>query len=404
MTETAPRHRRVHAVSDLITGLNGLLEDRVGRIWVRGEISSLSRPSSGHLYFSLGDSDARIRAALFRQSASRVPFELKDGLEVVVYADVSIYDKRGELQLIVRKIEPQGQGALQLAFEQLRARLGEEGLFDAEHKRPLPAFPRKVGVVTSPTSAAVRDVIEVSGLRSPSTPLLISPTRVQGEGAEHEIVAALEVVSHEPEVDVIVLARGGGSLEDLWCFNAEVLARAVFNCPVPVVTGVGHETDVTLVDWVADLRAPTPSAAAVAALPDADQLARDLEASWRRLVSAVRGVLSVREDSWSREREVLRRLAPSARLAAQRRRMLSARRALWRAGMRQAEIRRAQWSRSVVRLDSLSPLGVLARGYALVKRGPEGSLVRSAEDVAAGDRLEIRLAEGEIRAVVDEQD
>ena len=404
MTETAPRHRRVHAVSDLITGLNGLLEDRVGRIWVRGEISSLSRPSSGHLYFSLGDSDARIRAALFRQSASRVPFELKDGLEVVVYADVSIYDKRGELQLIVRKIEPQGQGALQLAFEQLRARLGEEGLFDAEHKRPLPAFPRKVGVVTSPTSAAVRDVIEVSGLRSPSTPLLISPTRVQGEGAEHEIVAALEAVSHEPEVDVIVLARGGGSLEDLWCFNAEVLARAVFNCPVPVVTGVGHETDVTLVDWVADLRAPTPSAAAVAALPDADQLARDLEASWRRLVSAVRGVLSVREDSWSREREVLRRLAPSARLAAQRRRMLSARRALWRAGMRQAEIRRAQWLRSVVRLDSLSPLGVLARGYALVKRGPEGSLVRSAEDVAAGDRLEIRLAEGEIRAVVDEQD
>ena len=257
MSEPSTRQRRVHAVSDLISGLNGLLEDRVGRIWVMGEISGLSRPSSGHLYFSLGDAHARIRAAFFRQAASRVPFELKDGLEVVVYADVSVYDKRGELQLIVRKLEPQGQGALQLAFEQLRARLGEEGLFAEEHKRTLPEFPRRVGVVTSPTSAAVRDVIEVSGLRSPSTPLLISPTRVQGEGAEHEIVAALEAVAQEPEVDVIVLARGGGSLEDLWCFNKEEVVRAVFESPVPVVTGVGHETDVTLVDLVADLRAPT---------------------------------------------------------------------------------------------------------------------------------------------------
>ncbi|MEE3328342.1 MAG: exodeoxyribonuclease VII large subunit [Myxococcota bacterium] len=401
---SSPKHRRVHAVSDLIRGLNGLLEDRVGRIWVMGEISGLSRPSSGHLYFSLGDADARIRAAFFRQAASRVPFELKDGLEVVVYADVSVYDKRGELQLVVRKLEPQGQGALQLAFEQLRARLGEEGLFEAEHKRPLPAFPRRVGVVTSPTSAAVRDVIEVSGLRSPSTPLLIAPTRVQGEGAEHEIVAALEAVSQEAEVDVIVLARGGGSLEDLWCFNSEALARAVFECPVPVVTGVGHETDVTLVDWVADLRAPTPSAATVAALPDGDQLVRDLGEHWRRLVAAMRALLGGRAEVWSREREVLRRLAPSARLAAQRRRMFSARRALFRAGLHQAEIRRAQLARTVARLDSLSPLGVLARGYALVRKEPEGTLLRRAEEVAVGDRLEIRLGDGEISAVVEGED
>ncbi|MFP6640984.1 MAG: exodeoxyribonuclease VII large subunit, partial [Myxococcota bacterium] len=225
-SSTAPR-RRVYAVSDLLSGLNSLLEDRVGRVWVAGEVSALSRPRSGHVYFTLADDRARIRAALFRGTAGKLPFELKDGLEVLVYADVSIYDERGDLQLVIRKLEPRGQGALQLAFEQLRRRLAEEGLFESARKRSLPAFPDRVGVVTSPTSAAVRDVIEVSGLRFPTTPLLISPTRVQGEGAEHELAAALEAVAAYPGVDVVLLVRGGGSLEDLSCFNSEVLARAV---------------------------------------------------------------------------------------------------------------------------------------------------------------------------------
>ena len=403
MTQVSSPHRRVHAVSDLLSGLNGLLEDRVGRIWVVGEISGLSRPSSGHIYFVLGDAHARIRAALFRQAASRLPFELKDGLEVVVYADVSIYDKRGELQLIVRKLEPQGQGALQLAFEQLRARLSEEGLFEEEHKRPLPAFPRRIGVVTSPTSAAVRDVIEVSGLRLASTPLLISPTRVQGEGAEHEIVKALQSVASETEIDVILLVRGGGSLEDLWCFNSEELARAVFDCPVPVVTGVGHETDITLVDWVSDLRAPTPSAAAAAVLPDRDQLSLGVAQSGKRLGLAIRSLLDARVQAWSREVEVLRRLAPLTRLAAQRRRMVSARTALMRAVVHQAELRRAQVARRVARLDSLSPLGVLGRGYALVRKEPDGTLLRSVDQVSVGDRVGIRLDEGEVRAVIEDK-
>ena len=403
MSQVSSPHRKVHAVSDLLSGLNGLLEDRVGRIWVVGEISGLSRPSSGHIYFVLGDAHARIRAALFRQAASRLPFELKDGLEVVVYADVSIYDKRGELQLIVRKLEPQGQGALQLAFEQLRARLSEEGLFEAEHKRPLPAFPRRIGVVTSATSAAVRDVIEVSGLRLASTPLLISPTRVQGDGAEHEIVTALQAVSSQAEIDVILLVRGGGSLEDLWCFNSEELARAVFDCPVPVVTGVGHETDITLVDWVSDLRAPTPSAAAAAVLPDRHQLSLDVAQSRKRLVLAMRSLLGTRVQAWSREREVLRRLAPLTRLAAQRRRMLSARRALLRAVVHQAELRRGQLARRVARLDSLSPLGVLGRGYALVRKEPDGTLLRRADQVSVGDRVGIRLGQGEVRAVIEDK-
>ena len=370
--------------------------------WARSVVSLDRVRVISTLYW--GDARARIRAALFRQAASRLPFELKDGLEVVVYADVSIYDKRGELQLIVRKLEPKGQGALQLAFEQLRARLSQEGLFEAEHKRPLPEFPRRIGVVTSATSAAVRDVIEVSGLRLPSTPLLISPTRVQGEGAEHEIVAALQAVSNQAEVDVVLLVRGGGSLEDLWCFNAEELARAVFDCPVPVVTGVGHETDITLVDLVSDLRAATPSAAAAAVLPDRDQLSLNVAQTGKRLVSAVRSLLGHRVQAWSREREVLRRLAPLTRLGTQRRRMLSARRALLRAVVHQSELRRANLARRVARLDSLSPLGVLARGYALVKKEPDGTLVRRAEEVAVGERVGIRLSEGEVSAVIDGKD
>ena len=219
--------RRFYRVSELLGGLNALLEERVGRVWVVGEIANLHRAASGHCYFTLKDDDGQMRAALFRRAAERIPFELENGLEVVAYAEVGIYTARGELQLVVHKVEPRGRGALQLAFEQLRGRLAEEGLFALERKRSLPEFPRRVGVVTSPTSAAVRDVIEVSGRRSPATALLISPTRVQGEGAEFEIVRALDAVARQPGVELVLLVRGGGSLEDLWAFNEEVVARAI---------------------------------------------------------------------------------------------------------------------------------------------------------------------------------
>ncbi|MAI79143.1 MAG: exodeoxyribonuclease VII large subunit [Deltaproteobacteria bacterium] len=400
----ASSRRRIHSVSDLIGGLNALLEDRVGRIWVMGEISGLSRPSSGHIYFTLGDERTRIRAAFFRGAAARVPFELKDGLEVVVYADVSIYDQRGELQLVVRKLEPRGQGSLQLAFEQLKEKLTAEGLFDVERKREVPTFPARVGVVTSATSAAVRDVFKVSGQRFPSMRLLLSPTRVQGEGAEHEIAAALDSVSRQPEVDVVLLVRGGGSLEDLWCFNTEVMVRAVSRCPVPVITGVGHETDLTLVDLAADVRAPTPSAAAARVLPDRDHLSHLVTQSSRRLLAGIRQQMRDRHEQWSRERDVLYRLAPSVRLAAQRRRTEAAQRALIQAGLHQSRLRRAELTRHVGLLDSLSPLAVLARGYALVQRDEGDQIVRKETDVSPGERISIRLSEGQIRAVVEESD
>ena len=237
----------------------------MGRVWVSGEISNLHEARSGHRYFTLKDDEGQLRAAFFRGAARTLRFDLEEGMEVRVYAEVSLYEARGDLQLIVREVEPVGQGALQRAFEQLKARLGAEGLFDEARKRPLPAIPRGVGIVTSETGAAVRDVVRVASDRFPGVPLRIVPTRVQGDGSEDEIAAALGDVADVPGIDVVLLVRGGGSLEDLWAFNTEVVVRAVVNCPLPVVSGVGHEVDFTLADAAADARAATPSAAAALA-------------------------------------------------------------------------------------------------------------------------------------------
>ena len=396
--------RRVFTVSELSGGLNALLEDRVGRVWVAGEISGLSRPRSGHLYFTLKDDRAQLDAALFRSAAARVPFSLEDGLEVLVYADVQIYSDRGRLQLVVKKIEPQGRGALQLAFEQLKARLAQEGLFEASRKRVLPRFPKRVAVVTSSAGAAVRDVIEVSGQRSPGTPLLIAPTRVQGEGAEHEIAAALDAVSRYDGVELVLLVRGGGSLEDLWCFNTEVVARAIVRCPVPVISGVGHETDVTIADGVADLRAATPSAAAMQGFPDRRVWLHTLEGDWRRLGRAIVAHRTRFERALAVERDGLRRASPRGRLASQRGRLQAAYRALQSGISRDRERRRARWSSLSGRLDGLSPLAVLGRGYALVRRVRDQRIVRAPTDVDRGENLSVRLGEGGlVVSVVDRE-
>ncbi|MDG2050779.1 MAG: exodeoxyribonuclease VII large subunit [Myxococcota bacterium] len=397
-------HRRVFSVSELSGGLNALLEDRVGRVWVAGEISGVSHPRSGHVYFTLKDGRSQLDAALFRQAASRIPFRLEDGLEVLVYADVQIYTGRGRLQLIVKKVEPQGRGALQLAFEQLKVRLSGEGLFDAARKQPIPRFPNRIAIVTSAAGAALRDVIEVSGQRSPATPLLIVPTRVQGDGAEEDIASALAAAGDVDDVDLVLLVRGGGSLEDLWCFNTERVARAVARCPVPVIAGVGHETDVTIADWVADARASTPSAAAMQGLPDRQACSGALERNWRRLERAIESRHAEFAQRLAREREALGQASPRARLVTQRTRWQSAHRRLLTGIDRNLERRRNRWSSLSARLDGLSPLSVLARGYALVRRVRDGGFVRAPIDAPRGEALVIRLAEGSIRVIVEDHD
>jgi exodeoxyribonuclease VII large subunit len=411
---------------------------------VSGEISNLFRAASGHVYFTLKDADGQLRAALFRNAARRVPFELEDGLEVLAYGDATVYEARGELQLVVRQLEPRGQGALQLALEQLRRRLEAEGLFDPERKRPLPERPRCVGVVTSARGAAFRDVLHVAKRRFPAARIVLSTTRVQGEGASDEIARALDRLVARDEVEVVLLVRGGGSLEDLWAFNEEPVVRAIVRSPVPVVSGVGHETDFTLADAAADARAATPSAAAALALPDRAALRDDLAARMERLVAAVRLELERTRARLERESDALKTLAPSARLAHRRTRLEAASRALWQQWTGGHWRRRARFARAAERLaasppdvarrrlrlaaatrslaaagrhdferragrvaelahelDLLSPLAVVARGYGLVRRAADGAVVREAGDAPPGERLALTVAQARLEAVVE---
>ncbi|MEM9177668.1 MAG: exodeoxyribonuclease VII large subunit [Myxococcota bacterium] len=390
------REQRLLGVGQLIRGLQGLLEQRVGRVFVVGEISNLHEARSGHAYFTLKDEEGQIRCALFRGAARNLRFELEEGLEVVAEAEVSIYPARGDLQLIVQSLEPRGVGALQLAFEQLRKRLEAAGFFDEARKRPLPDFPTRIGLVTSPTSAAVRDVLKVAGRRFPGTPILIAPTLVQGESAPEQVAAAIRRVAAAPDVDVVLVVRGGGSLEDLWAFNTEPVAHAIAECPVPVVAGVGHETDVTIADLVADVRAPTPSAAAMIALPDGEALARILDRDVRRLFGAMESELDAARHRVERLVEILNARSPQARVALARTREARARTAAVAAIRRRVDQHRRRVGELAARLDAMSPLAVLGRGYALARREADGRVVRRAADVAVGDALDLQLAEGRI--------
>jgi exodeoxyribonuclease VII large subunit len=392
--------RRLFTVSELVEGLRELLEEEIGRVLVAGEISNLRRAASGHAYFTLKDDGAQLRAALFRGDAARLPFEPEEGLAVVAEGTLSLYPARGELQLVVRRLEPRGRGALQLAFEQLRARLAAEGLFDPAAKRPLPAVPRRVGVVTSPSGAALHDVLRVAGERFPGVPLLLAPARVQGEGAEGEIAAALAALQDVPDVDVVLLVRGGGSLEDLWPFNTERVARALRASRVPVACGVGHEVDVTIACLAADAQAPTPSAAAALVVPDRRALSAALARDVRRLRAAALARVARGRLRLARAREALRVGAPAARLAAQAARLRTAARALSAAGRAACAGPRGRLAGCAGRLDALSPLAVLGRGYAIAWRAVDLAIVRRAADVAAGDPILVRVAEAELDAEV----
>ena len=261
--------RTIYTVTELNGSVRLLLSGHFGTVWVEGEISNLAQPTSGHLYFTLKDRDAQVRCALFRGSARFLTFRPANGMQVLARANVSLYEPRGEYQLTVDYLEEAGDGALRRAFDALKARLSAEGLFDAARKQPIPKPPRCLGVITSPTGAAVRDILTVLKRRFPALPVIVFPVKVQGEEAKHDIVRALALAGRSGLCDALILARGGGSLEDLWAFNEEIVARAIAACPLPVVSGVGHETDLTITDLVADLRSPTPSAAAEAVSPDA---------------------------------------------------------------------------------------------------------------------------------------
>lgn len=440
------RQQQIFTVTRLNSAVRMILEQDLGLVWLTGELSNLAMPSSGHWYFSLKDISAQVRCAMFKGNNRRVPFRPQDGMQVLVQARVSLYEPRGDYQLIIESMQPAGDGMLALRFEELKRRLGAEGLFDEGRKRPLPREPRAVGLVTSATGAALHDMLTVLGRRAPDLPVFIYPTQVQGSAAIGQIVAAIALANRRAEVDVLIVGRGGGSLEDLWCFNEEAVARAIAHSAIPVVSAVGHEVDVTISDFAADLRAPTPSAAAELVAPDRSARAQRLVHLKQRLVQAISrrqtaarhgfALLQKRLDHQDPKRRLEqqsqrldelsgrlqhllnlrlhqgeRRLAnlelrlqarsPEKLLAAGKRRHQLAQERLHTLMNKRQDLAAHRLAMLSARLDGISPLATLGRGYSIT-RTPNGEVIRRAAQVSPGQQLVTTLAEGSLRVRVEE--
>ncbi|UCG13600.1 MAG: exodeoxyribonuclease VII large subunit [Deltaproteobacteria bacterium] len=435
--------RRIYSVSELTREIRGLLEDHFPFIWVEGEISNFRVPASGHYYFVLKDAQSQVRCVMFRSQQRWMRFEPEDGLHVLCQARVTVYEPRGEYQLLVDAMEPRGIGALQLAYEQLKHRLDAEGLFDPEHKKPIPFLTQRLGVVTSATGAAIRDIIRLVRRRYSNLEIYLYPVRVQGEGAAEEIAEGIETFNAEFPVDALIVGRGGGSWEDLWAFNEERVVRAIFASRIPVISAVGHEIDTTLADLVADVRAPTPSAAAELVAQHKEALEGHLDDSYQRLQGRARQTLTLAGERLLNTRQRLRH--PAARLADLRLRLdehtqrleLGSRRALSAERQRFLRVgdqllhlsperrvgdfrvslnrcsrdlglftrqtlkkKRQNLERVFVQLDGLSPLSILARGYSITTTLPEGEVVRAARQVGKDDTVRVRLYEGSLHCKV----
>ncbi len=386
----------IYSVTEALYYLKIMLEcdERMSDLWLQGEVSGCSRPSSGHYFFNLKDGSGQLPCVLFKTNALRQTHLPSDGSSFVMHGRLDIYEATGKLQFYVDLVQPDGLGRLHLEFEALKQRLNEEGLFAPERKRPLPERPRVIGVVTSATAAALQDILNVLSRRYPLAQVVLSPTQVQGEAAPSQIVAALQALNRRSDVDVIIVARGGGSLEDLWAFNDERVARAVFVSRIPVVTGVGHETDFTIVDYVADLRAPTPSAAAELVVPNIADLRDELTSLTDRIYTLLQNSL---DDYRSQLEETNRRLdrgSPITRIASLRLRLydLSERRTLQLRHL--IKLRRAELNGELSRLKVLNPQQILERGYAVVSRETDGAVVSSVGQVQVEDRLQVRVKDG----------
>lgn len=434
----------IFTVSRLNQTVRSLLEREMGQVWITGEISNFTQPASGHWYFTLKDDTAQVRGAMFRNSNRRVTFRPQHGQQVLVRASVTLYDPRGDYQIIVESMQPAGEGLLQQKYEQLKAALSAEGLFDQQFKKSLPEPAHCIGVITSKTGAALHDILHVLKRRDPSLPVVIYPTAVQGDDAPGQIVRAIELANARQECDVLIVGRGGGSLEDLWSFNDERVARAIFASRIPVVSAVGHETDVTIADFVADLRAPTPSAAAEIISRNQTELLRQIQSSQQRLEMAMDFFIANRTRRFTQLNHRLQQQHPQLRLARQhtvleklRQRMRVAldnqlkqatvrqRRVgqrlnqqnpqprIWRAQTRiqqleyrlteslraQLGVTRERFGKAVTHLEAVSPLSTLARGYS-VTTAADGNVLKQAKQVKTGDTLTTRLADGWIESEV----
>ena len=403
MDISAFRERSVQktvTVSELNNIIKNILDSNkmLASVNVSGEISNFKAHSSGHLYFSLKDDMGQVRAVMFRAAAYSLRFRPENGMKVIINGSVSVYPKDGSYQIYVSAMQPDGVGGLYLAYEQLKARLAEEGLFSDETKRPIPRFPAKIGVITSPTGAAVRDVINVIGRRCPGVQIILYPSLVQGDGAEENLVRAVDYFDRTASVDTVIIGRGGGSIEDLWAFNGERLARRIHAATVPIISAVGHETDFTIADFVADLRAPTPSAAAELAVPDVREVGMRVVTLAERADAGIDRVVSIKRDrlQLAASSTVIR--SPQSVLEPMYERLSLLIKDLDRAVETYTFAKRAAFFASVAKLEALSPLAVLGRGYSVVTSGDR--VLASARNVAVGAQINIQLADGRLTAEV----
>jgi exodeoxyribonuclease VII large subunit len=445
VTDNLPQ-QHIYSISELNNNIKQLLEDKYPFLWISGEISNYRVPSSGHCYFTLKDSRSQISAVLFRSQAANLAFRPKDGLAVVGFGRVAVYEPRGSYQIVFEYLEPKGIGNLQIAFEKLKRQLATEGLFDSQFKKPLPALPKAIAVVTSPTGAAVRDFIHVAQRRFANLPLQVVPVRVQGDMAPLEIIQALTLLNEIESCDVIVLARGGGSIEDLWAFNDERVARAIFASRIPVVSAIGHETDFTISDFVADLRAPTPSAAAEIVVPLKTELQSRLYEmkqklyvstasslklldkqlvglhnrivhpkrriqDWRMrqddlatwLTATIKDIVARKKERIVFRREMLMQGSPVKNIETLRMRLDSFQQGLNGEMFHQLQDRRTFLSKNSAMLDAFNPLAILQRGYSITRSLPDRTIVRDASAVKTDQQLEVVLASGKLRVTVTDK-
>jgi len=396
------KKEHIFTVSEITRNIRALLDDNFGAVWVEGEIANFIKHTSGHMYFSIRDKDSTLSSVLFRGANIRLKFEIKNGMRVLCFGKISVYDKRGQYQLYVNKIEPKGAGALAIAFEQLKERLRKEGLFDRARKRPIPYLPRRVGVITSPTGAAIRDILNIVKRRFSNIEIILNPVRVQGDMAKNEIVDAIELFNALENVDVVILGRGGGSLEDLWPFNEEIVARAITRSKAPVISAVGHEVDYTISDFVSDFRAPTPSAAAELVIPKKEDLTALLRAYSDRIESALFSKLEFLNEKIDsiKNRYVLR--DPLNIVLRHEQEIDDLAQEIALKGGYIVKFKTELLNTLAAKLEALSPLAILNRGYSITMKEKNGEVIKDAARLKKNELIKTKLAGGEVTSRVEE--
>lgn len=396
------KEKKIYTVSEITRDIQAILEESFCAVWIEGEISNFIAHTSGHMYFSLRDANAVLKCAMFKRSNEKLKFAPKDGMKVICFGSIGVYAARGEHQLVVEEIEPKGVGALQLQFQQLKEKLRKEGLFDESHKIPIPYLPMRIGIVTSPTGAAIRDILNIARRRFSNVEIIINPVKVQGESAKEEIASAIREFNRLKNIDVMLVTRGGGSMEDLWPFNEEIVARAIYDSEIPIISAVGHEIDYTISDFAADFRAPTPSAAAELVIPKKEDLISAIDTCLTRLKNALLGKVEVLSERFAtlKESYVLRQ--PLNLILQHEQKIDDLTKDIFLGIDHIVKMRKENFNLLIGKLETLSPLAILSRGYSITSKLSDGTIVKDAKILKKGDRIKTKVSKGVFKSKVEE--